>query len=363
MISSSDLRSPLGITVGDFAGVGPELALRAWEEVRRIRPSALYGDVRWLRAAAQDLSARNLLDPSMVTRLWAVDVEDVTAALNEGAVPVINVEGREAPSYDSYPWARAVPDFGLIQYRSLIRAVRDAREGALAGVVTLPWHKARLLSAGLPATGHTEVLAKECGVENTLMLLAGETLRVALVTTHVPLYRVPELVTADRIVETAVLLNEGLKRDYDIQQPQIAVCGLNPHAGESGTMGDEEQDIIRPAIARLNDKGVLASGPYPADTLFPMVLRGQIKADGVLAMYHDQGLAPLKTHHLGAAANITMGLPIVRTSVDHGTAYDIAGSGVVDDGSFVYACRLASRFALRRNVERMDASTNEFETL
>ncbi len=339
----------IGITVGDYAGVGPELLLRTWRELAELHPFVAYGSIRALRAAAADLVAREVIlsAPAIVAADGTPDGDD--------AIRVIDVEADsdkvlgDIVTGGEYPWGRAVPAFGAIQYHALVRAVADTRAGRCAAIVTLPWHKARLADADLPPTGHTEVLAQECGVHTPTMLLAGDVLRVALATVHVPLSQVTGRLHSEGIVATGQALADGLRDLYGIAQPRISVCGLNPHAGEGGVIGDEEARVIAPAIESLRALGIDADGPWPADTLFPLVANGVRRTDGIIAMYHDQGLAPLKSVHFGSAANITLGLPIIRTSVDHGTAYDIAGTGMARPDSFLYAYRCAVDFVRRRS--------------
>lgn len=362
MISTSKLETPIGITVGDMAGVGPELILRHWERISAAQPVIVYGDVAWLRASAASLAARGLVSEDTATRIWGVEPEDAALTIGDGAIPVVDCRGDSQPGRDGYPWGQAVSDFGLIQYRSLRRAISDAQSDRISAIVTCPWHKARLLSVGLPATGHTEVLARECKVDDVVMMLAGEVFRVALATVHIPLASVPGALSIERLVSMGQILRQGISELYGIAEPVIALCGLNPHAGEGGVIGSEEKTIIEPAIRELQTYGIKAVGPYPADTLFPMVVRERIKADVILAMYHDQGLGPLKTFHLGESTNVTLGLPIIRTSVDHGTAYDIAGEGRVDAGSLIYAVDSARRFALQRRKNRSEETTDEYDT-
>jgi 4-hydroxythreonine-4-phosphate dehydrogenase len=362
MTSTSEFDTPLGMTVGDMAGIGPELILRQWEQLLEIHPAVIYADLRWLRDAAASLAAKGIVSDDMAVRLWSVSPGEAFAAIADDAIPVVHCEGEELPgSGGRYPWGQAVSDFGLIQYRAFRRAISDALEDRISGIVTCPWHKSRLLSVGLPATGHTEVIARDCEVDEVVMMLAGDTLRVALATTHIPVTKIAESLSTERLVKQGKIIARGLKDLYGIDDPIVAFCGLNPHAGESGAIGVEEEDIIQPAIGRLQEAGVRATGPYPADTLFPMKVRGRIEADAIFAMYHDQGLAPLKTHHLGQAVNVTLGIPVIRTSVDHGTAYDLAGLGEADAGSLMYAFQTAASFARRRRERRSVASTDEYK--
>ena len=222
----------------------------------------------------------------------------------------------------------------------LERAVRGCLSGEYQAMVTAPVQKSVINEAGIPFTGHTEFLAEKAGVDHVVMMLVGGGLRVALATTHLPLARVPEAITKDGVVKSLRVIDRDLRARFGIARPRILVAGLNPHSGESGHLGTEDMDVIAPAI---RESGVDASGPIPADTLFvPERLK---HADAVLAMYHDQGLPVLKYASFGRGVNVTLGLPFVRTSVDHGTALDLAGSGKADPGSLIEALKLAIELA------------------
>jgi 4-hydroxythreonine-4-phosphate dehydrogenase len=227
---------------------------------------------------------------------------------------------------------------------TLTRATEDCLAGDCAGLVTGPVHKGVINDAGLPFTGHTEFLADLCQA-HPVMMLATPGLRVALLTTHLPLSKVSQAVTAERLRRVATTLHQDLQHRFGLKQPRILVCGLNPHAGEQGHLGQEEIEIIEPVLAELNAAGMQLIGPMPADTLFTPVMLQQ--ADAVLAMYHDQGLPVLKHMGFGKAVNITLGLPIIRTSVDHGTALPLAGTGQADLGSLCYAVKVAVEMASR----------------
>jgi 4-hydroxythreonine-4-phosphate dehydrogenase len=229
---------------------------------------------------------------------------------------------------------------------ALSRATEGCLAGDFAGLVTGPIHKGVINDAGLPFTGHTEFLAEICRT-HPVMLLATPGLRVALVTTHLPLSEVSRAITAERLRQVATILHQDLQQRFGLKQPRILVCGLNPHAGEQGHLGREEVEIIEPVLADLNAAGMQLIGPMPADTLFTPVMLQQ--ADAVLAMYHDQGLPVLKHMGFGQAVNITLGLPIIRTSVDHGTALPLAGTGQADLGSLQYAVKVATEMATREN--------------
>ncbi len=225
----------------------------------------------------------------------------------------------------------------------LERALRGCLSGEYAAMVTAPVQKSVISDAGIPFTGHTEFLAERAGAEHVVMMLVGGGLRVALATTHLPLSRVPDAITREALLKTLRVLDRDLRERFRIRRPRILVAGLNPHSGESGHLGREDIERISPAIAQAAKEGIAASGPIPADTLFvPERLKG---ADAVLAMYHDQGLPVLKYASFGRGVNVTLGLPFVRTSVDHGTALDLAGTGKADPGSLIEAVKLAIELA------------------
>jgi len=230
----------------------------------------------------------------------------------------------------------------------LDRAITGCVQREFAAMVTAPVQKSVVNDGGVPFTGHTEYLAHRTQARHPVMLLAADNLRVALATTHLPLRAVSDAITPALLDVTLGILNEDVRRLWSISRPRIAVCGLNPHAGESGHLGTEDRDIILPAIERARASGMLVDGPLPADTVF--VPRALSNYDVVLAMYHDQGLPVLKHSGFGHAVNVTLGLPIVRTSVDHGTALDLAATGRADAGSLIAATRLAMDFAARHEA-------------
>jgi 4-hydroxythreonine-4-phosphate dehydrogenase len=230
---------------------------------------------------------------------------------------------------------------GRITGHAVERAVRLVQSGQADAIVTAPAHKHALHLAGFPYPGHTEWLAHLAGDVETAMMLAADRLRVVLVTTHVPLRDVPALVTVDRVVRCGRITGEALRELWGIAQPRLAVCALNPHAGEAGLFGDEDERVLRPAAAKLG-----ATGPLPADTVFVRALRGEF--DAVLAPYHDVGMTAIKVAAFGRGVNVTLGLPFIRTSPDHGTAFDIAGRGVADPSSMRAAIELAVELSARR---------------
>ncbi|WP_373182212.1 4-hydroxythreonine-4-phosphate dehydrogenase PdxA [Halomonas campaniensis] len=337
----------LALTTGEPAGIGPELAVRLAAEGSPAGRLVAVGDPGLLAERAAALGIRLALVP--------LSPGDPVPAARPGELPVWPVALR-APSRPG-ELDRANAAYVL---ETLDVAIRACRDGYAAGLVTAPLHKGVILDAGHAGfSGHTEYLRDACGVEEVVMLLAtdhalhadrpgwrgGPALRVALATTHLPLREVADAITAPRLTRLLRILAADLVRWYGIEAPRIAVCGLNPHAGEGGHLGREEIDVVLPVLEALRDEGLRLDGPLPADTLFtPRHLEG---VDAVLAMYHDQGLPVLKYAGFGRAANITLGLPFLRTSVDHGTALDLAGSGRADPGSLRVAVALAAEMAGR----------------
>lgn len=342
----------LALTMGDAAGVGPEIILRAFDRLAPETLPIVYGDANLLRRAQQDLLQKGILKTSLPIHA----IEDAQLSTS-AAIRVVNCAKSPLPAFDgAYPWGQSVAAFGALQRDALLRAIHDAQQGSIDALVTLPWHKARLLDAGLEPTGHTEVLQQATNSPDAIMVLCGDTLRVALATIHIPLREVPDRLSTQSILDVGRIFAAGLRTDWGISDPTIAVCGLNPHAGEQGVLGREDIDVILPAIQQLQHEGIRADGPFPADTIFPLVAHGRRPYDGILAMYHDQGLGPLKTWHFSEAANVTVGMPIIRTSVDHGTAYDIAGRGSASTESFEYAYALACTMIRARRQSTLSGS-------
>ena len=329
------LALPLALTQGDPAGIGPELTLRAWleREARAMPAFAYIGSSDHLARTAERLG-------------WSVPLQSCDWAEAAGifpeALPVIALEGAVGAEPGQPDPATAA---GTIA--SIDQAVTAVRQGKAAAVVTNPIAKSVLYQAGFRHPGHTEYLAHlsaESGVEpRPVMMLWSEELAVVPVTIHEPLRRVPELLTTQLIVETGRIVAQGLKERFGIAAPRLAVSGLNPHAGENGAMGEEDQAIVAPAIAALQADGIDARGPYPADTMFHA--RARAGYDVALAMYHDQALIPIKTIAFDEGVNVTLGLPFIRTSPDHGTAFDIAGKGIARPDSLCAALKLAARMA------------------
>jgi 4-hydroxythreonine-4-phosphate dehydrogenase len=271
---------------------------------------------------------------------------DIEAVEREGGLPE-DVESRAFASAKveiGRPDPRAGP--GVVE--SIRAAARDCLGEELDAMITGPISKENLARAGFRHPGHTEFLEEIAGGGPAVMLLVGGTLRVALATIHCALREVPERLETGGIVEVLQVVDRDLAKRFGVARPRIAVCGLNPHAGEGGQFGDEEARVIRPAVEEACARGVDARGPYAADSLFARAVRGEF--DAVLGMYHDQALAPLKVHAFGHAVNVTLGLPLIRTSVDHGTGFDIAGLARADPGSMIEAIRLAGKLARREAV-------------
>jgi 4-hydroxythreonine-4-phosphate dehydrogenase len=319
----------LAITMGDPAGVGPEIIAKALtrDEVWDLCQPLVVGDADVMSEAAQltraplevrtaASAAEALFDRAALTML---DLQQLNASdLKRGEVSA--AAGRAAASY-------------------IERAVALALAGQVAGIVTCPINKAAFQAAGVPYIGHTEMLADLTGEDRVVTMLATTGLRVIHVTRHIPLRQVAQHVTRGRVLETIRLADSGLK-SLGIAEPRVAVAALNPHGGDDGLVGREEIDEIAPAVHGARAEGIDASGPIPADSVFFRAIRGEF--DAVVAMYHDQGHIPIKTHGFERSVTVTLGLPITRTSVDHGTAFDIAWTGVAHDESLVEAIRLAS---------------------
>lgn len=325
----------LALTAGEPAGIGPELCLRLAAETRQ--PGIVVVAAReLLEARAKQLGIEVILEP------W----QPGEAATREpGRLSVYHVEGLASTDTGTL-------NTGNSQYvlDTLRVAAQGCLDGRFDGMVTAPVHKGVINDAGIAFSGHTEFLQELCGVERVVMMLATEELRVALVTTHLPLKDVAAAITPERLTQVTRILNADLRTFFGIEHPRILVAGLNPHAGEGGHLGREELEVIEPTLDNLRSEGITLTGPLPADTLFtPHWLDN---ADAVLAMYHDQGLPVLKFQGFGRAVNITLGLPIVRTSVDHGTALDLAGTGKADAGSLQTAIKVGEQMAIYRKLAK-----------
>jgi 4-hydroxythreonine-4-phosphate dehydrogenase len=324
--------TPLAMTMGDPAGIGPELALAAWRDRTPTAPFVIF--------AAPGLMAAAAKRAGFAVPIVETDPAGAKAAFTNG-LPVVPLKSavEDAPGRPSAANAAATIE-------SIERAVDAVHEGQARAVVTNPIAKATLYQAGFKYPGHTEYLGaladKAWGWRSfPVMMIWSEALAVAPVTIHIPLAEAPRALTADLIVRTARIVDRDLKSRFGVKRPRLAVAGLNPHAGEGGAMGREEITIIKPAIEALQAEGIDAVGPLPADTMFHTKARARY--DVALTMYHDQGLIPVKTLAFDEGVNVTLGLPFVRTSPDHGTAFDIAGKGLANPASLAAALKLADR--------------------
>jgi 4-hydroxythreonine-4-phosphate dehydrogenase len=323
--------TPLALTMGDPAGIGGELTLRAWRTLHRSGPCfvAIDNPAR-LAALSADMPITEVASPEAARTVFA------------DALPILPIKLAAAarPGHPDKANAKAV-------IASIERAASLCLQGAVSGMVTNPINKAALYDAGFAHPGHTEFLAELSGAHGKqIMMLVSPELRVVPVTVHASLRNSIAMLTTEAIVAAARTTATALQRDFRIARPRVAIAGLNPHAGEQGALGDEETTIIGPAIATLRAEGIDVSGPWPPDTMFTATAR--TRYDAAICMYHDQALIPLKTLDMDHGVNLTLGLPIVRTSPDHGTAYDIAGKGIANPASLIAAIELAALLATRR---------------
>lgn len=342
--------SPVLITSGDVTGIGPEIIVRLFAEAQTsdlqgrpdLRGVVVLGDLPVLRRAAQLVRQRPDVPAVVLARIEAVeDVWDVPA----GVLPVLDT-GRGPVGLGSLPWGRVDARAGQAAAAWLREAVELAMAGRAVAIVTAPLHKEALSAAGESYPGHTEMLAAESGRHgqpaDVRMMLANDELKTVLVTVHCSLREAIDRVTFDAVLSTLRITHQSA-RMWGLERPRLAVAGLNPHAGEGGLFGREEVDIIAPAVAAARSEGIDALGPFAPDTVFMRARRGEF--DVVVAQYHDQGLIPVKYLGVEHGVNVTLGLPFVRTSPDHGTAFDIAGQGKADPASLMAALRMARTLA------------------
>ncbi len=322
--------------MGEPAGIGGEIALQAWQcrGEAGLPPFFLLDDPKRLRRLSDRLG-------------WGIPVTAITTpgeatAVFSHALPVLPIT-LAAPVQPGQPDQANAPAV----LRAIEQAVALCRDGEAAALVTNPIHKAALYAAGFSHPGHTEYLAALCGGARPVMMLASSRLRVVPATIHVSLRRAIESLTPDLILQTARITAADLRDRFGIARPRLAIAGLNPHAGEAGAMGNEDADIVAPAVAKLQAEGIAARGPLPPDTLFHEAARARY--DAAICMYHDQALIPIKTLDFDTAVNVTLGLPVIRTSPDHGTALDIAGQGIARPGSLIAAIRMAAEMVRHRD--------------
>jgi 4-hydroxythreonine-4-phosphate dehydrogenase len=326
-LSNNSDRPVIGLTIGDFNGIGPEVIIKTLSDPRilKICIPVVYGSYKVLSkykkiTEAEEIvfnSIRNIegLNPKKINLItcWEEDFEVSPGKVTEQA--------------------------GKCAFISLEKASDDLFAGKIDAVVTAPINKNNIQSADFKFPGHTEYFTEKAGIKDSLMLLVSENLRVGVVTGHIPLAEVKSQLTKEKLISKINVMYKSLKNDFGIQKPKIALLGLNPHAGENGLLGKEEQELMVPLLEELKSKGILIFGPFPADGFFGM--HHYKKFDGILANYHDQGLVPFKTLAFESGVNYTAGLPVIRTSPDHGTAYDIAGKNIANEGSFREAMYLA----------------------
>jgi 4-hydroxythreonine-4-phosphate dehydrogenase len=326
---------PLIITTGEPAGIGPDIVLTSLlqSSQERLLPRAIIlGDPVMLAERAKQLKLN-----STITLLSSLDAP-LPPDLPPHHIPVF-------PIHTATPVVAGELNPLNVPYvlQQLDTAMTACQNGYASAMVTAPLHKGIINQAGIPFSGHTEYLQEKLQAPHVVMLLANDGLRVALVTVHIPLRLVPEAISIERIISVTTLVQQGLIHDFGIKRPRLALCGLNPHAGEGGHIGDEEIHIIQPAITQLQAQGLHVEGPFPADTIF--VPHHSQHYDAIIAMYHDQGLAAFKQASFGKGVNVTLGLPIIRVSVDHGTALGLAGSGQAESSSLYSACILGKKLA------------------
>lgn len=325
----------IGVTLGDPAGIGAEVIVKALADpaIRALGRFLIYGIEDVLAAAADAAGVRPFWFRAPLGESRRVDSGVVVADFDE---------------YTSGFWVHARPtaEGGRLSLRFMDEAIEAARVREIDAIVTGPIHKVSWQLAGCRFPGHTEKLADAFHTDRVTMAFVGGGMRIALASAHLGLFELRNRFTLGLVFQPIDLLHDALTQWFDIERPRIAVAGLNPHAGEEGRFGDEEKRIIEPAMQMARNAGIAVDGPFPADTLFTPAHRGRF--DGIVVMYHDQGLIPIKTLAFNSAVNLTLGLPIIRTSVDHGTAFDIAGTSAADPGSMKEAIRLAVRLACRR---------------
>jgi len=335
-MTDPDSRPLLALTMGDVTGVGPEIIVKALSdpEIYSLCRPLILGDLTALERA------RDLCGPALT--LHSVEVP-AAGDYRPGVLDIL-VLSRFEPANLVYGHPTLATGAKMVAY--ILRAIELCLSGVATGIVTAPISKAAMHLGGYDYPGHTELLAERTGAGDFAMMLAGGDFRVVLATIHCALRQVPDRLSIPELLRLLTLTDAALRRDFGLDRPRLGVAALNPHASEGGLFGQEESQIIAPAVRLARDQGIDAQGPFPADTIFVRQTRGDF--DAVIVMYHDQGLIPLKLLHFGHAVNVTLGLPIIRTSVDHGTAYDLAGTGRADPGSLTAALRLAAHMAAIR---------------
>jgi 4-hydroxythreonine-4-phosphate dehydrogenase len=333
-------RPVIAITMGDPCGIGPEIIVKALQSpiVAAVCVVLVIGDQLALERAISVCNS--------TLNIQVVETAQEARIVPEGAIPLLAVSHMKETDL---MYGAPSPAAGDAVYRYICRAAQLCRDGQVAAMTTAPISKEAMHRAGHDYPGHTELLAELCATDDFVMMLAGDILRVGLVTIHEALSDVPRLITYKKVLQTIQITAEGVARLSGKSRPKLAVLALNPHCGEGGKFGDQDTQVIAPAVAEARRQGIDVEGPLSADTLFHFAAQGVY--DGVVAMYHDQGLIPLKMLHFDDAVNITLGLPIVRTSVDHGTAYNLAGTGTASESSLLAAIKMAAAMARTEMVQ------------
>jgi 4-hydroxythreonine-4-phosphate dehydrogenase len=333
-------RFKIAITMGDPSGVGPEIIVKMFanHDIYKYADVFVIGDLFPMLSAQRRVSTKMAIKP-------ITDINKLSRDRN-----IINLLDLKKLHIDDYRIGESGARAGRASYEYIVSSIELAMDKKIDAVVTAPINKHSLHMAGIKFPGHTEIFAKFTKTKNYAMMLMGDSLKVVLATIHTAIKNVPEEITTKRLMSLIQLTGRSLSKDFGIKDPAIAVCGLNPHAGEAGAFGDEEAKTITPAVNMAKKKGIKVEGPYPADTIFHKVVKYKTH-DAVIAMYHDQGLVALKLLSFDSGVNVTLGLPIIRTSPDHGTAYDIAGTGMAGDGSIFEAFKTALLMAINRKKQ------------
>lgn len=326
-LNNTNDRPVIGITIGDFNGIGPEVILKTLSDNRILKYCipVIYGSTKLFSKYKKLVTAEDF-------SFFQIKAAE---AINPKKINLINCWEDD---YEINP-GKVTPEAGKCAFLSLNRAAEDVIAGKLDAIVTAPINKKNIQTEEFKFPGHTEYLTEKCGVNESVMLMVSDNLRIGIATGHIPLAEVRKNLSKEKLLTKLNVLYKSLKNDFGIIKPKVAILGVNPHAGEDGMMGSEEKELLIPMIEELKQKGILLFGPYPADGFFGV--KHFKKFDAVLAMYHDQGLIPFKTMAFENGVNFTAGLPIIRTSPDHGTAYDLAGKDLADPGSFREALYLA----------------------
>ncbi len=334
-MTGAGANAPVAVTMGEPAGIGGEITLKAWQGRRHLPSFFTIDDPDRLRSLAENLAIE--------IPVVGIDSPREANACFESALPVLPLVLKHGVVPGSPDRAN-----GIAVIESIDRAVELACSGAASAMVTNPIHKAVLCATGFRHVGHTGYLGEKAGIEDPVMLLCSPLLKVVPVSVHQPLIEAIATLTVEKISHAARQTAAALRQDFGIADPRLAIAGLNPHAGEYGVIGSEERDVIAPAVDALSQEGISVFGPCPADTMFHEAARANY--DAAICMYHDQALIPLKTLGFDDGVNVTLGLPFVRTSPDHGTALDIAGTGLAREASLIAAIKLAAKIAARRQL-------------